>query len=141
MFQAGSGTFLSSLSGLPWFVLYFLVSSAVLAVFVILYVKLTNHDEVALIRDGNVSAALGLGGTLIGFVIPLAKAVQQSVSIPDMLVWAFAAALVQLLVYVVVRRFVPDLSQRIESGNVAAGAFLGAAAIGTGLLNAAAMSL
>jgi putative membrane protein len=136
-----SGTLLSSLLGIPWFLLYFAVGVAVVALFVFVYTRITGHDEIALIRQGNFTAALALGGSILGFVIPLAKAIQQAVSIPDMLVWAFAAFVVQLVAYALVRLLVPDLSAKIESNTAAAGTLLAACSIASGMLNAASMSL
>lgn len=141
MFGIGQGFFLSSVLGLPWFVLYFLVAAAVMALFALIYTRITPHDEFALIREGNLAASIGFAGALVGFAIPLAKAVTQAVSIPDMLVWALAALLVQLLVYRVVRVIIPDLADRISKSDMAAGVTLGAAALASGMLNAASMSL
>ncbi len=107
----------------------------------LVYVRLTAHDEIGLIREGNVAAALALGGSLIGFVLPLSKAMAQAVSIPDMLVWGFAAFVVQLLAYLVCRIIVPDLSAKIDAGNVAAGITVASVGLGAGLLNAASMSV
>ncbi len=44
------------------------------ALFVTLYSALTAHHEMTLIRGGNKAAALLLGGAVVGFVIPMAKA-------------------------------------------------------------------
>jgi putative membrane protein len=140
MMQAGSGL-LSSLLGIPWFLLYFAVSAALVALFIFVYTRITGHDEIALIRQGNWSAAIALGGSIIGFVIPLSKAIQQAVSIPDMLVWGIAAFVVQLVAYALVRILVPDISAKIESNTAAAGTILAAASIASGMLNAASMSL
>lgn len=141
MFEMTSERFLSSLIGLPHFALYLVVALAILAFFLLAYIAITPHDELALIRDGNVSAALALSGAMIGFVLPLSKSVAQAGNIIDVLVWGFAAFIVQLLVFRVVRVFLPDLSARIQSGNVAAGIVIGGAALACGLLNAAAMSM
>lgn len=127
--------------GLPHFVLYFVVAAALLAIFVLVYVRLTAHDEFALIRDGNLGAAAALGGTMIGFVLPLSKAVAQASSIPDLLIWGFAAFIVQMLAYLISRVLVPGLSEKIEGGNTASGLMVGALGISAGLLNAASMSV
>lgn len=127
--------------GLPHFVLYFVVAAALLAIFVLVYVRLTAHDEFALIRNGNIGAALALGGTMIGFVLPLSKAVAQATSIPDLLIWGFAAFIVQVLAYLIGRVLVPGLSEKIESGNAASGLMVGMLGISAGLLNAASMSV
>lgn len=127
--------------GLPHFILYFVVAAALLAIFVLVYVRLTAHDEFALIRNGNPAATAALGGTMIGFVLPLSKAVAQATSIPDLLIWGIAAFIVQCLAYLVCRWLVPGLSEKIDAGNLAAGLMVGALGISAGLLNAASMSV
>lgn len=131
----------ASLAGLGPFVAYFALGVVLTALFAAIYMRLTAHDEIALIRQGNLAAALALGGNLAGFAIPLDKAISQASSIPDCIVWAVVALVVQLLVYLVVRTLVPGLSARIEENNVAVGAFLAIAAISGGMLNAASMTL
>ena len=56
---------------------------ALIAAFAAIYLRLTAHDEIALIRSGNLSAAVALGGNLVGFSVPLEKAIAQASSIPD----------------------------------------------------------
>jgi putative membrane protein len=140
MMQAGSGI-LSSLLGIPWFLLYLVVGAALVALFVMVYVRCTAHDEIALIREGNWTASIALSGSVIGFSIPLAKAIAQATSIPDMLVWGLAAFIVQLLAYGLTRFMVPDLSQKIADNMASAGTLVAAISIASGMLNAAAMSL
>jgi putative membrane protein len=131
----------ASLAGLGPFAAYFALGVVLTALFVAIYMRLTAHDEIALIRQGNLAAALALGGNLAGFAIPLDKAISQASSIPDCIVWAVVALIVQLLVYVVVRTLVPGLSTKIEENNVAVGTFLAITAISGGMLNAASMTL
>lgn len=140
MMQAGSGV-LTSLLGIPSFLLYMVVGAAILALFVFVYTRITPHDEIVMIRAGNWTAAIALSGTVIGFVIPLAKAISQATSIPDLLVWGFAAFVVQLAAYFLLRLTFPDLSKNIESNTAAAGTILAGFSIASGMLNAAAMSL
>ena len=129
-----------SISGLPAFALYFGVSLALLALFLAIYVRITPYQEIALIRQGNVAAALSISGTMLGFVIPLAHAVAQSVSLPEMLLWGGIALVVQLLVFFVVVRIIPGIARDIPEGKVAQGTFLGALSLATGILNAACMT-
>lgn len=140
MMQAGSGV-LTSLLGVPNFLLYMAVGAALLALFMMVYIKITAHDELALIREGNLTASVALSGTMIGFVIPLSKSMAQAASVPDMVIWGFLAFSVQLLAYFIIRMMVPGLTQKIESNTLAAGMVLAAGSIACGLLNAAAMSL
>ena len=72
-----------SMAGLPAFLLYFGVGTALIGCFTAIYLRLTAHDELSLIRGGNLSAAVALGGNVTGFSIPLEKAIAQASSIPD----------------------------------------------------------
>lgn len=66
----------------------------------------------------------------------LTAAVRYSVNPVDMLGGAIAL-LVQLLVFAVVRLFVPNIANALPAGKVSVGVFLGALSLGCGLLNAA----
>ena len=125
---------------LPAFAAYFAVGLLLLGVFLAVYLRLTPYPEIKLIREGNVAAGASLSGAVVGFVLPMASAVQSSVSLIDMLVWALVALLVQLLAYFLVHRLVPHLPRDVAEGKLAVGVFLGAMAIALGLLNAACMS-
>jgi len=70
---------------LPDFLAYLALSIVLLVAFVTAYVLVTPQHELPLIRQGNVSASIVFGGTLLGFALPLASAVAHSVSIMDLL--------------------------------------------------------
>ena len=130
----------SSIGGLPAFLLYLVSSLALLAVFIFIYIWITPYHELALIREGNVAAAASLSGTILGFVVPLAHAVAQSVNLADMAIWGLIALVVQLLVFFAVTRIVPGLARDMPDGKIAPGVLLGALSLGTGILNAACMT-
>jgi putative membrane protein len=119
---------------------YFGIAIVATVVFVAIYVMITPHREFTLIRQGNIAAATSLGGALLGYIIPLAKAVAQSESITDMLLWSGVALVAQLVAYGVTRLILPALSADVNDGKVASGIFLAAMSVGIGLLNAAAMT-
>jgi putative membrane protein len=126
-----------SIAGFPLFLLYFATAVALLVLFVAIHVRVMPHRELALIREGNVAAALSLSGALIGFVLPLASAVAHSVNPVDMVVWGVVALLVQLAVYATVVRLVPHFREAIVAGRVAPATLLAALAVSVGILNAA----
>src|SRR5258708_23971299 len=95
------------LSGSGAFAVTFLVSLVVLAVFTAIYSLMTAHHEMTLIRAGNKAAALSLGGAIVGFVIPVGKAVAQSSDITDLLVWSAIAFVAQCLAYGAANRPLP----------------------------------
>ena len=130
-----------ALSGSGAFVLTFVVSLVLLAVFAAVYSAITSHHEMVLIRAGNTTAALSFGGAIVGFVIPIGKAIAQSVGMTDLLVWSAIAFVAQLLAYFAAGVLVPHLRKSIADDHVASGILLTALAVAIGVLNAAAMSL
>ncbi|SDH35085.1 DUF350 domain-containing protein [Pseudomonas panipatensis] len=122
---------------LPNFLIYLAVAVGLFGLFTSLYIRLTPYSEIRLIRQGNLSAATALVGTLLGFALPLASAIANSVSLLDMLLWGLIAMLVQALVYLGISRLVPELKQGIANDTLAHGVFLGGCSLSFGLLNAA----
>lgn len=129
-----------SLAGLPAFVLYFAAGLILLAIFFALYTRITPYDELALIREGNVAAAVALSGSLLGFVLPLASAIAHSVGLLDMVVWALIAMIAQVVVYFAIGRAVAGVAEAIRAGGVATAALLATASVAVGILNAAALT-
>jgi putative membrane protein len=130
----------TSIGGLDEFLLYLAASLALLTLFIFIYIWITPYHELALIRQGNVAAAASLSGTVLGFAIPLAHAVAQSVNLAEMALWGLIALVVQLLVFFVVTRIIPDIARDIPQGKLAPGILLGALSLATGILNAASMT-
>ena len=129
-----------SLQGLDEFLVYFGLCIGFVVLFLAIYLHITPYREIALIREGNSAAAASLSGTLIGFVLPLASAVEHSVNPYDLAIWATIALVVQLLVYLATRVVLPGIGRDIPAGKVASGVFLGAVSVSAGILNAASMS-
>jgi putative membrane protein len=109
-------------------------------VFFVIYTRLTPYDEVTLIRGGNNAAALSLGGTLIGFALPIASALMHTPDYYNFLGWAGGAMLIQVLVFHVTTRLLKMSKDQIEADNAAFGGLLGAISISIGLINAGSIS-
>jgi putative membrane protein len=135
------GWIAASAAGLPNFLIYMALGVLLIALYAAIYTRLTGHDEIALIRAHNASAAVAFGGNLIGFVIPLNKAIAQASSVPDCILWAVAALVVQLAIYGLARTLVPGLSRNIEDNAMASAVFLASVSVAGGMLNAASMTL
>ena len=129
----------ASLAGLPAFLEYFFGAVALVLIFAFVYSRVTPHNELPLIRKGNVAAAIGFGGALIGYCLPLASAISHSVSFSDMLAWGGVALVVQLGVLGVARLSVRHLFDDIKKGRAAAAVLLAAISLSAGLINAASM--
>jgi putative membrane protein len=123
------------------FVLAFLAAGAFTLIFKAIYQSITPHNEGALIRAGNPAAAIALGGAVIGYVIPLASALAHTGSLPEFAAWAVLAGLIQIVVFWAVRRIaLPDVSARIERGELSAALYLLTISLAVGILNAACMT-
>lgn len=123
------------------FGLAFLAAGGFALIFKAVYQWITPHNEGALIREGNIAAAIMLGGALIGYVLPLASALTQTRSLPEFVAWALLAGVIQIVTFWLVRRIVlRDLSARIERGEIASAVYMMMISIAVGLLNAACMT-
>jgi len=129
-----------SFAGFDDFLVYLALALVLLALFIVIYIRVTPYREMALIREGNMAASFSLSGSLLGFIIPLAAAVQHSVSLVDMAIWGLIAMVVQIAAFVVVKLLIPSITEDIPAGKGAQGFFLGSLSLGVGLLNAACMS-
>lgn len=125
------------LNSLPAFATYFAAAAAIVAGFVALYALITPYNELALIRDGNVAAAVSLAGALMGIALPVAVAVAVSHNLMAMVGWGVVACLVQLVAYLAARLALPHLALDIPQGRLASAIFLAAISVGVGILSAA----
>jgi len=129
-----------SLSGFEDFLIYAGLAVVFIYAYMIIYLWITPYNELKLIKEGNVAAAVSLSGSVLGFTFPLAAAIVHSVHPWDMMLWALIAAGVQLFVYVAVRYTLLNVVRRIPDGQVATGIVLAAISLSAGILNAACMT-
>ena len=125
------------LATLPAFGAFFLASLLLLAIFVALYCWSTPHRELRLIREGNVAAAISLSGAIIGFVVPLASAIMNSINLVDAAVWGTVALVVQIVAFLILRILMPTLVRQIEAGDPAPAVIVATISVAIGVLNAA----
>ncbi len=127
-------------SGFPVTLLHVTVSVGMLFLAAAVYILLTPYREITMIREGNVAAALDVGGVLVGLAIPLAYSLKASTSMADLALWGAAIVVVQLLVFRLVDLVLHGLPKRIQDGEVAAAAVLVGAKLATAMIVAAAVA-
>jgi putative membrane protein len=127
-------------AGFPVTLLHAAVTVAILFAAAALYIMLTPHREITLIREGNSAAAVSLGGVLVGLAIPLAVSLKASTTLVELGLWGVAITLVQLLTFRLVDMVLHGLPGRIQDGEMAAAAMLVGAKVSTALILAAAVS-
>ena len=132
--------FADFLTNLSEFAFFFVVAALLTLLFVLVYTRVTRHNELALIKENSTAAALAFSGSLIGFALPVASTMVNSFTIIELVLWGLVALILQILVYFLIRLPMPRISERIEANEVAAGIWLGACSIVAGILNAASMT-
>ena len=131
---------LQSLAGLPAFLLYFCISTVAVVAFLLIYTRITAHDEFDLLTKNVPGAAVSLGLSMLGFALPVASAVAHASDVVDCIIWSLIALCVQVIAYYIARIPVPNLSQRIAAGELGPAIWLGLASVTAGLLSAASMT-
>lgn len=118
---------------------YWVAGFVLVVLFMVIYTAVTPVNEIQLIRQGNVSAAVNLSGSVLGFILPLASIIAYSVALPDMLFWGAVALVVQLLVHFLIRLFMRDWAEAIKNDRVSVAIVCACLAAAAGLINAACM--
>ena len=130
----------SFLTGFPVFLLHSSVTIAMLALGVGVYVTITPYKEFALVRDGNIAAAISLSGAVIGIGLPLAFCMAASVNVLDIVVWGAVTVVLQLIAYKATDLLLRELPRRIEAGEIGPAVVLVAIKLAVAGINAAAVS-
>jgi putative membrane protein len=113
---------------------------ALLAIFFLVYTKITPFHEVDLIRGGNVAAALSLSGAMLGFALTVGSSLLHIASFGAFLGWGAAALMVQVLCYALITRLLPNMNEAIAENNMAMGLLMGMTSLTVGIVNAACLS-
>jgi putative membrane protein len=127
-------------AGFPDFIIQLGVAIGLFATSLVIYVLMTPHKELKLIREGNPSASLAFGGVVVGLAIPLGSCLEHSFGVLDLLIWGIVTLLLQLLAFRFADMFLRGLPRRIAEGDVAAAIFLMSVKIGLALILAGAVA-
>jgi putative membrane protein len=127
-------------TGFPVTLLQVAVTVTILIAAAAIYILLTPHKEITLIREGNTAAAVSFGGVLIGLAMPLAVSMKASTNLVEIGLWGVATVAVQLLIFRLVDLVLHGLPKRIQDGEMAAAAFMVGAKLATALIVAQAVA-
>jgi len=127
-------------TGFPVTLLHVAVTMLILVAGAGLYILLTPHKEIALIREGNAAAGTSLAAVLVGLAIPLAVSMHASTTVIEVALWGVSTIMVQLLIFRLADLVLHNLPKRIQDGEVAAAIALGGVKVATALILAAAVA-
>jgi len=128
------------LTAIIGYAMHVIAAAILLGAFIVLYTRITPFDEIALIHAGKASAALSLGGAIVGFSLTLGASIIYNAGLFGVVAWAVVAMVVQVVVYAIASRVMHTVKTEIEAGNVAMGGFMGALSLAAGVINAACLS-
>ncbi len=127
----------SFVSSFPHFVIMTAAAGGMLILATTIYILLTPWKELALVRGGNGAAGLALAGAITGLAVPLASALASSYELFDLVIWGFAALILQLIIYRIIDLLLSGIPARIQNDEAGAAIVLIAAKIAAALLLAA----
>ena len=130
----------SFLAGFPNLLLHLGVTLGLLLLAAALYTRITPHDEIKLIRHGNVAAAVSFSGAILGLAIPLAFCLSASVGVWDILIWGAVTLLLQLLALRLIEAVMQGMTNRIEAGELGPAILLFSVKLSVAAINAAAVT-
>jgi putative membrane protein len=122
------------------YLIHMLAGLLLMSVFFVVYTKITPFDEIALIRKGDVAAALSLAGGMIGFCLTLVSSILHNDTLLTFVIWGSAAMAIQALSYLCIARILPQMNESIENNNIAMGVLMGTISLVVGMINAACLS-
>ena len=125
------------------FLSYLGVAIGLLVVGVVLFtISTPKIKEFKLIAEKNVSAAMLLGGKVVGLAIVLGAAAEYSISLMDMAIWGVIGIVSQIIVFIIAEvitiRF--SIQKAIEEDNRAVGTMLLSLSIAVGWIVAKCLS-
>ena len=129
----------SFVEGFPYFLAYVGTAAGLLITGCLLYVILTPQKEMDLLKQGNASAGMALGGVILGLAIPMGVCLASSISLYDMIIWGVVSILIQILCFRFVDLILHGLPQRIENDEAGAAILLVAVKLASAILLAAAL--
>jgi putative membrane protein len=102
----------------------------------------TPHNELALLRAGNLPCAIAFGGKALGMVLPIGAVARAAAGPVDQIIWCIVAVAVQLVMHLALNVLLEGrLKQEIEADKVGGAAvFIAFMQVGVGSLNQAVMS-
>lgn len=125
------------LTDLVNYLLYFGATVGMLIVAGAIYVWCTPSNEIALIRNGNVAAAVALGGAMLGYAAVVYSATAHGTTLLETAMWSGIALVVQIIAVELLRLVIrDDWKAQIEGGDLAHGIALGTFSLAVGLINA-----
>lgn len=111
--------FESLAAGFPYLIFYLVMVTAIYILGLLVYTRLTPHNEIELVQNGNMAAAIHFSALNISLALPIAACLINKFSLFDVGLWATFSVVLQLFLFrmtdFIMFRGMPE---RIESNEV-----------------------
>lgn len=124
---------------LPHFFAYFGLLLVLSGLFFSVYIAITPHREIKLIREGNTAVSIQLVGTFLGFVFPVSMVVAHSVNLVDVFLWGVIALFVQIITFKSLSLWFKAIEDRLVDNCISSGIFIGGISMAIGILQSVCM--
>ncbi len=108
------------------FLSYAGVSLLLLFIGLLLFEVTTRNEKFKMIGQGNATAAMVIGGKLLGLAVVIGSAIAHSISLVDMMIWGVIGIVIQIIAHILAEvltiRF--SIKDAIDKDNRAVGVFL-----------------
>lgn len=103
--------------------LCFVISMVIVAITIVVVSKATRYDDWEEIKNGNMAAAMVLGGNILGIGNIMRFAVTSNSNPLEMLLWGMVGIVLLVLVHLIYDRLLPrlEVESEIKAGNKAVG--------------------
>jgi putative membrane protein len=130
----------ATLQNLPLYLSFVATLVGLVIGFTALHVLITPFNEVRLIRAGNRAAAISLGGTVVGYALPLTVLAASTTDLAVLALWGIVALFLQLTAFVIVALLLGNVRQAMAEDKVSYGIAIGAFSVVIGLNNAGSLT-
>lgn len=98
-------TIIASITWTATLILHLIMAVAILSFGTYVYMNVTPEDEIALIAQNRIDAAISFIGAVLGIALPIAAVVATSTTI-DIVVWGTVSTIIQISVYMIIRKLI-----------------------------------
>jgi len=106
-------------SGFPYLIFYLLTITAIYILGLVIYAKLTPHNELELVQNGNMAAAIHFSSLVISLALPLAACLVNKFSLFDVAIWGTFSLFLQLFLFRLTDGIFKGMPERIMNDQAA----------------------
>lgn len=106
-------------NGFPYLIFYLLIVTAIFLIGVIIYTRLTPHNELKLVQEGNMAAAIHFSALIVSLTLPLSACLINRFSLFDVALWGTTSLFLQLFLFRLTDAVFKGMPERIVNNETA----------------------